>query len=165
MKLRRPKLPDDIRGQLDLTRGEHILAWADDGQGRLVVASEGGLHLQRVPPDYSRLGWEEIEHVSYDSGVMTIDLVPEQGSASLRVPIGSERELPVAVRDRVTASVVVDRFVPLVDDRGVRIIGRRAASGETHWRLDLDPSIADQEAVVSEAGRLLADIKAEVSEV
>ncbi|HEX5018370.1 MAG TPA: hypothetical protein VFX15_12390 [Actinomycetes bacterium] len=163
VKLRKSKVPDAVRSRLDLREGERILAWADDGHGRLVVASETALHLQRTPPDYTRFGWEQIEHASYDSGVMTIELGPELGSASLRVPVGTGRELPVAIRDRITASVVVDRFIPLVDDRGVRIIGRRSTGGDVTWRLDVDPSIADQESVASQAQRLLEEVKSEVT--
>lgn len=163
MKWRRPRFPEAVREQIDLRDRERILAWADDGDGRLVVASDTALHLQRTPPDYTRIGWEQIEHASYDAGVMTIDLGPDLGSASLRVPVGSERDLPVAIRDRVTSSVVVDRFVPLVDDRGVRIVGRRGGSGELTWRFDLDPELADQDAYIDTANRLLEDVQNEVS--
>jgi hypothetical protein len=158
---RTPKLPGDIRSQLELSPKERVLAWADDGNGRAVVASETALHLQRHPPTYSRFSWNQIEHASYEGGVMTIALTPDLGSASLRVPVGESRELPVVVRDRVTSSVVVDRFVPIEGDLGVRIIGRRGDHGLV-WRMDLDPALADRSEVVEQADGLLAEIQAEV---
>jgi hypothetical protein len=162
VKWQRSKFPDDVRRQLSLRDRERILAWADDGAGRLVVASELALHLQRNPPEYSRIGWDQIERAGYDGGVMAITLIPELSSSTLRVPVGAERELPVVIRDRVTASVVVDRFVPLVNDRGVRIVGRRSDHG-IRWRTDLDPEIAEDQQCVNEAQRLLAEAQAEVA--
>jgi hypothetical protein len=58
--------------------------------------------------------------------------------------------------------VVVDRFVPLVNDRGVRIVGRRGDHG-IRWRTDLDPEIAEDQQFVNEAQRLLAEAQAEVA--
>ncbi len=57
-----------MRARLDLQPKERVLAWADDGAGRPVVATETALHLQRVPPEYARFGWEQIERASYESG-------------------------------------------------------------------------------------------------
>ena len=124
MKFRKQSLPESVRDQLKLRPRERILAWADDGSGRAVVASETALHLQRVPPRYSRFGWEQIERVGYEAGVLTITLTPELDSATLRVPVGEDRHLPVVIRDRVTASVLVDRHVALLGDDGVRIVGK-----------------------------------------
>jgi hypothetical protein len=159
--LKRKQLRDDVRRQLELRDKERILAWADDGEGRTVVASESALHLQRNPPDYARISWDQIEHAGYEAGVMRITLGPTLGSATLRVPVGDAPDLPVAVRDRVTASVVVDRFVELEGDLGVRIIGRRADDGIV-WRLDLDPELAGRPEATERARALLADVQSEV---
>ncbi len=159
---RTPKLPPEVRAQLDLADKERVLAWVDDGSGRLVVASESALHLQRNPPTYARFSWDQIEHASYEGDVMTITLIPDLGSASLRVPVGQDRDLPVAVRDRVTSSVVVDRFVPLEGDLGVRIIGRRGDHGVVAWRTDLDPALADRPDLETLVEELLAEVQAEV---
>jgi len=140
-----------------------VLAWADDGQGRAVVATETALHLQRTPPAYTRLGWEQIEYASYEGGVMSVTLVPALDSATLRVPVGEGRELPVAIRDRVTSSVVVDRFVPLTDDAGVRIVGRRSGSGEIVWRSDLDADLAGNPELAQAAESALDEVRGEVS--
>jgi hypothetical protein len=160
---RAPKLPPDVRSQLELSDKERILAWIDDGNGRLVIASETALHLQRNPPAYSRFSWDQIENASYESDVMTITLIPELDSASLRVPVGQDPRLPVAVRDRVTASVVVDRFVPLEGDRGVRIIGRRGDHGAIAWRTDLDPALSGRPDLLRLAEQSLAEVQGEVS--
>jgi hypothetical protein len=162
MKWRRSSLDPEVKDQLELRPREKVLAWVDDGFGRAVVASETALHLQRTPPSYSRFGWEQVERASYDSGTLTVVLVPEQGSAALRIPVGDERELPVVVRDRVTATVVVNRFVPLRGDAGVRIVGRRREDGQVQWRSELDPGLADDPGARQEAAHALEEVRAEV---
>lgn len=162
MRWRRPALDDDVRARLDLAPKERVLAWVDDGSGRLVIASDSALHVQRNPPDYSSLRWEQIERASYDSGVLTVVLGPELGGSSLRIPVGDGLDLPVVVRDRVTASVIVDRFVALDDESGVRIVGRRGASGDVLWRSDLDPTLSGQPEMERAAQQALDDIRSEV---
>jgi hypothetical protein len=159
---RRSRLPDEVRSHLQLRERERILAWADDGEGRPVVASETALHLQRNPPAYSRFSWHQIEQARYEDGVMTVVLVPDLGSATLRVPVGESRDLPVAVRDRVTASVAVDRFVVLEGDRGARIVARKTDDGGLSWRLDLDPDLVGHPDVVKAAESALEEVKREV---
>ena len=88
MRWRKTPLDPAVKDQLELRPKEKILAWVDDGSGRVVVASETALHLQRTPPAYSRFGWEQVERASYDSGTLTVVLTPELGSATLRIPVG-----------------------------------------------------------------------------
>jgi hypothetical protein len=164
MKWRRSPLDPAVKEQLDLRPREKILAWVDDGAGRVVVASETALHLQRTPPSYSRVGWEQVERASYDSGTLTVVLVPEQGSATLRIPVGDGRELPVVVRDRVTASILVNRFVPLRGEAGVRIVGRRQENGQVLWRSELDPGLAEDAGAQKAAALALTEVRAEVGE-
>ena len=151
--------------RLDLRPKEKVLAWAEDDDGRAIVASETALHLQRTPPEYSRFGWEQIEHVSYDAGVMAVTLGPEHASDTLRVPVGDAPRLPVVVRDRVTSSVLIDRFVPLRGDAGVRIVGRRPVDGSVVWRAHLDPVLADDTAARDAATRAESEVRAEVGDV
>jgi hypothetical protein len=164
VKWRKPALDPQVRGQLDLRPKERILAWVDDGAGRLIVASETALHLQRVPPEYARIGWDRIEHASYEAGTLTVTLTPDLDSAVLRVPVGEDRDLPVVVRDRVSASVIVDRFEPLDGEVGVRIVGRRVADGSITWRTDLDPTLVGRPDVEDAARRALAEARAEVGD-
>jgi hypothetical protein len=147
---------------LDLAPKERVLEWVDDGEGRAIVASDSALHLQRVPPNYARIGWDEIEHAEYSAGVLTITLTPQQGSATLRLPVGDELYLPVVVRDRVTASVVVDRFEPLKGEAGVRIVGRRSRDGSITWRADLDPELETDPAACAAAETVLTEVRSEV---
>ncbi len=91
MKWKREDLTPTCASALDLQPKERVLAWADDGAGRPVVATETALHLQRVPPEYARFGWEQIERASYEAGTLTVVLGDSLGGVTLRVPVGSER--------------------------------------------------------------------------
>jgi hypothetical protein len=164
MRFRSKPLDAAVRSRLDLQPREHVLAWNNDDGGRAVVASDSGLHLQRVPPDYTRFGWEQIERAAFDAGVLTVVLTPDAGAATLRIPLSEGRDVAVAVRDRVTASVVVDRFVPLAGERGVRVVGRRRSDGVLVWRTDLDSELAGDgwDAGVAHA---LTEVRAEVGDV
>ncbi len=164
MKWKPEALDPDVRARLDLHPKERILAWADDGADRPVVATETALHLQRVPPEYARFGWEQIERASYEAGMLTVVLGDSLGGATLRIPVGEERQLPVVVRDRVTASVVVDRFVALSGDAGVRIVGRRAVDGGVTWRSVLDPVLTTDDASIAASEEALAEVRAEVGD-
>lgn len=164
MKWRKQPLDPEVQARLELRPKERILAWVDDGGGRLIVASETALHLQRVPPEYARFAWDQIERASYETGMLTVTLTPELDSAVLQVPVGEDRDLPVVVRDRVSASVVIDRFEPLDGEVGVRIVGRRTAEGGIIWRTDLDPTLVGRPDAEEVVRRALAEARAEVGE-
>lgn len=164
MRWRRQPLDPAIAGQLDLAHKERILEWVDDGQGRVIVASQNALHLQRVPPDYSRIGWDEIEHAEFSPGILSITLTPQLGSSTLRLPVGDDIRLAVVVRDRVTASVVVDRFELIQGEAGVRVVGRRTPDGSITWRVDLDPSLSEGAEMRKAAAQVLDDVRSEVGD-
>ncbi|MCZ3389666.1 MAG: hypothetical protein LH645_11240 [Actinomycetia bacterium] len=165
MRWKRAELAGAVYASLDVHPRERVLAWADDGAGRPVVATETALHVQRVPPEYARFGWEQIERASYEAGTLTVVLGESLGGATLRVPVGPERQLPVVVRDRITASVVVDRFVALSGDSGARIIGRRGPDGTVAWQVELDPAL-DGDAAARAASQVAFDeVRAEVGDL
>ena len=149
---------------MGLVRGDRPLAWATDEAGRHIVATEQSLILQRNPPAYEHIGWESIDRVSYADGVMSLTLVPDPAgpAASLRVPVGDARELPVAVRDRVTASIVVNQHLPLQGRKGLRVVARRRA-GETdlRWGFVFDPGLEVDDHLLSRAGGLVEQVRKE----
>ncbi len=165
VRWKRTELGEDVYERLDVLPKERVLAWADDGAGRPVVATETALHMQRVPPEYARLGWDQIERASYEAGTLTVVLGESLGGATLRVPVGPERQLPVVVRDRITASVVVDRFVALSGDDGVRIVGRRGPDGTIAWRVELDPALDGDDAARTASQVAFDEVRAEVGDL
>jgi hypothetical protein len=160
----RQRLPREIVDAITLDRGERALAWATDDAGRHVVATDLGLVLQRHPPGYERLDWDTIERASLDGGVMVLRLVSADGNSgeTLHLRIGEQRDLAVAVRDRLTASIVLNQHFALRGRRGVRIVARRSPkTGTLTWSWLLDRGLDLDDDLRSTARDLLEQVRRE----
>lgn len=161
MKLRH-KLPEEIAEEIQLDRDEKALAWATDPQGRHIVATNLGLVLQRHPPQYERLSWETIDGARFGAGELSLRLVPRDGTPgeTISLPIGDVRDLPVAVRDRVTASIVVNQHIALRGRHGVRIVARRRpADGMLLWTYLIDSALDPDPELIARAEAALDDFR------
>ncbi|MFD1248207.1 hypothetical protein ACFQ3F_10455 [Nocardioides ginsengisoli] len=156
----RPKLP--------VGPGERLLAWAPvrDASGEhLVGGSRDALYLpERIP-------WEQVASADWDLDSETLHVV-EVGRFGEPAPVHTLHlddagRLLQLVRERVTASIVVQRHVPVTGRRSVRILARRAPGthGDLAWFVEydegLDPADPAVDAVVQEA---LAAARADVGE-
>jgi hypothetical protein len=124
-----------------LEPGERVLA-AAAGETGSVVATDRRL-LAPQAAGYDSIGWETVERATWDgeTEVLTITQTAPLGSRPqqhrLRVePAGGFLDV---VREQVTSSVVISRYVPIEGEHGVRITGRRQ-SGRTGlaWFVALD---------------------------
>ena len=101
--------------------GEAVLASATSPDGEL-SGTRDALHL----PDGTRLPWEQVEAAEWDSEASTFRLtgVGVWGAARPAYLFTLERpdKLLQLVRERVTASIVLQRHVPVDGELGVRII-------------------------------------------
>ena len=63
------------------------------------------------------------------------------------------------VRERVTASVVISRHVPITGRSGVRVVARRAPSGKSavHWVYEYDAGIEPDDPFVQTAAAAALD--------
>ncbi|GEP34333.1 hypothetical protein NSZ01_21010 [Nocardioides szechwanensis] len=161
--LRPPRLGRE-QPDLAVAPGEKLLAWATDAEGAVVGGTRDALYLpgRRIP-------WEQVEAADWDrdTSVLTVSEVgtwgqtrPQQ-SVTLDQP-GSLLEL---VRERVTASIVLQRHVALRGRRGVRVVARRAphSTGELAWFLEYDEGVdPDDPAVRTAVDEALAAARGEV---
>jgi hypothetical protein len=138
--------------------GEKVLAatTAVDGtelagtRDAFYVVSDGA--TRRVP-------WEQVEAADWDrdTDVFRLSEVGSWGeqrsvhTATLTEP----GRLPELVRERVTASVVLQRHVTVSGRRGLRVIARRAPSGKGRitWVYEYDEGVDPDDPVVREAAR------------
>jgi len=159
---KRPDLPA-------VARGERVLAWAVGPDGRAIGGTRDALYLpDREPP---RLPWEEIAKAEWDSDERVLRVVEVGTYGALqpehRILLVDPDRLLTLVRERVTASIVVQRHVPVRGRLGVRVLGRRppAGSGGIAWFVEydvgLDPADPSVEAVVDAA---LASARGDVGE-
>jgi hypothetical protein len=120
----------------------------------------------------ARIPWEQVEAADWDSDGSTLR-VSEVGSWGVVRPVheltfdepGLLLEL---VRERVTASVVLQRHVAIEGRRGLRVIARRAPRGDRplSWVYEFDEGIDPEDPLVQlVAGEALAAARDEVGEV
>lgn len=148
------------RPDLEVAAGERLLAWATvphptPGGPTVVGGTRSALYLPR------RVPWEQVASAEWDHEESTLrvrEVRPfgEQSPAHV-VRLDQAGRLLQLVRERVTASIAVQRHVTVQGTRSVRVLARRppAAHGELAWFVEyddgLDPSDPQVDAVVQEA--------------
>jgi hypothetical protein len=145
------------RPPVEVSVGERLLAWAPVAGGQWVAGTRDALYLPGA-----RLPWEEVEAADWDHDLARLR-VSEVGQWGLprvehaldlddTAPGETDRLLQL-VRERVTASVLLVRHVPITGKRGVRVVGRRAPSGRApvQWVYEYDAGIDPADPVVQAA--------------
>ncbi len=113
--------------------GERVLAWCHDGDGRVVAGTRDALYLPRPASEAGeplRVPWEQVEAADWDAdaSVLRVSEVGTWGAPRPvhRLVLVQPTLLLQLVRERVTATVVLQRHVPIAGRRGLRVIARRA---------------------------------------
>lgn len=138
--MRRAGPPAEVRASLGLEPGEHVIAHATTPDGGFVVATDRALHL----PGGGHVGWDRVEHATWKGGWLQVREVTARGEQPRQhnLRLAEALALPEAVRERVTASIVVNRYARLTGGRGVRVVGRRRAGSDSiRWTLIFDPGL------------------------
>lgn len=143
-------LPRRDRPPVEVPAGERVLAWARADDGRVLAGSRDAFYL--LPPDGTgaavRVPWEEVEAADWDRDRSTLR-VTEVGTWGDRRPehtinLPDPGRMLALVRERVTASVVLQRHVAVRGPRGLRVIARRAPRGgdaPLAWFFEYDAGI------------------------
>jgi hypothetical protein len=116
-----------------------------------------------------RIAWEAVHDADWDAdaGTLTVSEVGRWGEPRPRhvFAVREPGRLLELVRERVTASVVLQRHVAIAGRRGVRVIGRRApgGGGAVQWLYEFDEGVDPADpAVLAAAREALAAAQAEV---
>lgn len=146
------KLARRERPPIEVASGEKLLAWAESGSGEMVGATRDALYV--VARQSRRIPWEQIEAADWDKDTSVLR-VSEVGSWSVERPeyaftLDEPGRLLELVRERVSASVVLQRHVALSGRRGLRVIARRAPRGDQPltWVYEYDAGIDPDDPVV-----------------
>jgi hypothetical protein len=115
-----------------------------------------------VPAGPERLPWSSVSKASWDDPMLDIVVLDDAGRPSrlARLRLDDAQDLPAAVRDRVTDSVLVSERVDLGGGQFALMAARRGSDdGEIRWAVvfdtGLDPRDPDLRARADEAlGRL-----------
>ena len=152
------------RPGVDVAPGERVLAWTEATTGEVLAGTREALYLGGT-----RLAWEDVEAADWDRETEVFRVI-EVGTwgevrGEHRFTIGEPRRLLELVRERVTASVLLVRHVPLEGRRGLRVIARRSPAGDrgVRWLYEYDAGIDPGDPVVRLAAEnALADARSVV---
>ncbi|RYB89972.1 hypothetical protein EUA93_21185 [Nocardioides oleivorans] len=138
--------------------GERVLAATTASDGTVLAGTRDAFYVASGDETH-RVPWEQVEaaHWDRDTDVFTLSEVGTWGaarpvhSATLEEP-GRLLEL---VRERVTASILLQRHVTVDGRRGLRVIARRAPSGAggVHWVNEYDEGVDPDDPAVRAAAR------------
>ena len=149
--------------------GERLLASAAAPDGTVLAGTRDAFYLAVPGEEVRRTPWEDVEAARWDRDTDTFHL-SEVGTWGQQRPhvvveLGEPGRLLELVRERVTASVVLQRHVAVDGRRGLRVIARRAPSGEhpVKWIYEYDEGVdPDDPEVRRAAEQALAAARLEV---
>ena len=160
----RRRVPADLRGRLGIPAGERLLAWGSGplpgGSTGYLAATDRALHVEATGAAY---GWEEVGRAAWQEPVLDLELLTADGGAGarLRLVVEDSGDLPSAVHDRVTASVIVSERVEVAEGVKARMVARRAFDdGPVRWSVVFDAGVdASDPALQAHARTALADLR------
>jgi hypothetical protein len=164
---RADRAPAEVVVRAGLARGEKVLAFAEDGDRWLLGTR---LALVLVGEETVRLPWETVQAADWDQddSRLTVSEVGEFGRprAAYEFSLANPALLLQLVRERVTASVVLQRGFLIDGKRGFKVIGRRSPDGgPINWMHEYDAGIdPDEPDVAAAAAEALAQARADVGE-
>lgn len=140
------------RPSVDIAAGEKVLAWTESADAEVLAGTRDALYVgdRRIP-------WEEVEAAEWDRDTSTFRVSEVGRWGETRVEhdlvIEEPRKLLELVRERVTASIVLQRHVPLDGRRGLRVIARRAPHGDrpVAWFYEYDEGVDPDDPEVHRA--------------
>lgn len=157
MRLRR-------RPDLAVAPGERLLAWAARADAAGVV---GGSREALYLPE--RIAWQEVATAEWDAEESLLRVVEVAPYGRVQphheIALSAPDRLLQLIRERITATFVLQRFVEVADGAGVRVLGRRPpAGGEVRWFVEYDagldpddPAVAGVVAAALDAARAECD--------
>ena len=154
---RHPQAPREVV-DAGLAPREKLLAATQAGDGTWLLATRERFCM--VDPegrsDVVRLRWEEVQRADWDRDAATlrVEAVRDYGEPVARwaYVIEEPGALVPLVRERVDASIVLQRKVRVEGKRGFTVVARRPPSGgELTWSFEFDPGIDPDDPVVATA--------------
>ena len=155
---RRPRVPREVL-DAGLVAGDSLLAATQSRDGTWLLgtrqrfsAVEGG-----APEDAVRLRWEDVQRADWDRDTATlrVEAVGDYGERVARWSYELDEPDPLValVRERVTASILLQRRIPVVGKRGFTLVARRppTGTGELTWSFEFDPGVDPDDPVVATA--------------
>ena len=138
--------------------GERVLAAATASDGTVLAGTRDAFYVVAAG-ETRRVPWEQVESADWDRDTDSFRL-SEVGTWGAQRPVHTATleepgRLLELVRERVTASVVLQRHVTVGARRGLRVIARRApaGSGRIQWVYEYDEGVDPDAPAVRAAAR------------
>ena len=158
-------VPTAVVEAAPLEKGEKVLAGTAARDGSWLLGTRDALVLTGSVE--TRVPWQQIERADWDRDAERLDVV-EVGEFGLVRPaysfsIDDPGLLLELIRERVTASVVLQRHVRVDGSRGLFVIARRAprGDGEITWAFEFDRGVDPDDPGVMAAARRALDAASE----
>ena len=136
--------PSQITSQI--AKSDRLLAWATHRDGFVAVTTN---YLISIDSDeVNRTPWSLSLQARWDQPQLTLvtQLDGEQSAVTHTWILDEPGSVPLAIRDRVTAAVLIDRVRELPNDGQVRFIARRNGQ-EIEWTTVADDVVAAKSAI------------------
>jgi hypothetical protein len=159
LKRRTPTVPADLRDRLEIPAREKLLAWGDGPRGdsdrpsALVAATDSALYVEAAG---ERFPWDRISQARWEEPLLEVDVLRDGGrpGPTLRLHLDVSGDLPAAIHDRVTASVVASELIDLGDGVIARMIARRASDGaDIHWTVAFQGDVNPEDPELQKRAR------------
>ncbi len=143
--------------RVDVGPREKVLAVTTAADGAVLAGTRDAFYVV-VGADTRRVPWEQVEAADWDRDTETFRL-SEVGIWGEERPVhavtlAEPGRLLELVRERVTASIVLQRHVVVSGRQGLRVIARRApGGGPIEWVYEYDEGVDPADPRVSAAAR------------
>ena len=127
---------------------DDVLAAIRTRSGAWAAGTRSAVYLPADAEGVRRVPWQLVERAEWNSGELTFHLweTAEFGTAMPRTDlvVDDPGRFGQLVRERISASVLMQRHVPLEGKQGVRIVGRRnpaRTDAPVSWNIVLDTGV------------------------
>jgi hypothetical protein len=131
-----------------------VLAWTRAGDGTVLAGTRDALHLVPAAGEPEALAWERVQRADWDADehVLTVERVEDYGRpvASRTFHVDEPGSLLALLRERVSASIVLQQRVTVRGRKGLVVIARRPPSGPgpITWAYELDAGVDPSDPAV-----------------
>ncbi|MEO5711844.1 MAG: hypothetical protein ABIQ59_18695, partial [Nocardioidaceae bacterium] len=149
-------VPAEVVARAGLRRGDKVLAHTGATDGTWLLGTRSGLVI--VGETVETLRWEQVETADWnrDEDRLRVSEVGEFGQPrpTHEFILADPGRLLQLIRERVTASVLLQRRVALPESRsGLTVVARRSPhrDGEVAWAVEYDVGVDPEDPAVREA--------------
>jgi len=147
-------------------RSARILAWARTSTGYCIASP--AILSYGDENEWKNIGWHEIERGGWNAELRKLSWVlhgaPGNPSPRGSLQLVEPGRLPELFRERVSATIALERFIPLVGAHGVTITARRdlGASGMVAWHSTLTRGLSwESDGVRAAVDQAMEELRAE----